>query len=165
MAERATNHIMLYPVDQRNQETLIPMIERHVVKGSTIYSDGWRAYQNLNKRGYKNFTVEHKHNFVQRYRDTLSGEIRTVHTNRIEGSWKFAKDHFRKINDAKISAFEAHLCEIIWRNRVVIAHHDTIISFFNLVKSHLSLRRQPNLEVRVPLFELMECHKHGQSET
>ena len=93
--------------------------------------------------------------FVQRYKDTLSGKIRTVHTiNRIEGSWKFAKDHFRKINGAKISTFEAHLCEIIWRNRVVIAHHDTIISFFNLVKSHLSLRRQPNLEtVRVPLFD------------
>ena len=32
-----------------------------------------------------------------------------VHTNRIEGAWKHAKDHFRKISGTKITQFEGHL--------------------------------------------------------
>ena len=39
----------------------------------------------------------------------------TVHTNTIEGSWKHAKAHFRRMNGTKIEQFEGHLCEIMWR--------------------------------------------------
>lgn len=38
-----------------------------------------------------------------------------IHTNRIEGAWKHAKDHFCRMSGTNISQFEGHLCEIIWR--------------------------------------------------
>jgi hypothetical protein len=36
--------------------------------------------------------------------------------NRIEGAWKHAKDHFRRMSGTKISQFEGHLGEIMWRS-------------------------------------------------
>jgi hypothetical protein len=36
MVERQSNTIILYPVENRSNGTLIPLFERHVEKGSTI---------------------------------------------------------------------------------------------------------------------------------
>ncbi|XP_060587568.1 uncharacterized protein LOC132743075 [Ruditapes philippinarum] len=36
MVERESNSIILYPVRERSQKTLLPLIERHVEKGSTM---------------------------------------------------------------------------------------------------------------------------------
>ena len=48
---RSTHRLILYPLDARDEATLIPLIARHVEKGSSIYTDGWHAYQSLNDRG------------------------------------------------------------------------------------------------------------------
>ncbi|XP_070203316.1 uncharacterized protein [Littorina saxatilis] len=36
--ERATNRLILYPVEDRTADTLMKVIKRHVVTGSTIYT-------------------------------------------------------------------------------------------------------------------------------
>ena len=56
MVERETNKIILYPVSSRSTDVLIPLIRIHEV-GSTIYSDGWSAYCELNDIGYTHFKV------------------------------------------------------------------------------------------------------------
>lgn len=63
LVERTTNSRILYPVNDRTEETLLSIIEKHAEKGSTIYNDGWSAYCDLNSRGYKNVTVLHKYTF------------------------------------------------------------------------------------------------------
>lgn len=63
MVERASNTDILYPVDSRNADTLVPIIKRHVLPGLTIYSDGWSAYYDLNEQGYSHFTVLLKYTF------------------------------------------------------------------------------------------------------
>ncbi|XP_072180092.1 uncharacterized protein [Diadema setosum] len=154
MVERSTNRIILYPVDSRNENTLIPLIERHVEKGATIYTDGWRAYSSLNDRGYRHFTVEHKSTFVQVYQDVATGEETVVHTNTIEGSWKIAKEHFRKINGTSINNFEGHLSEIIWKNRVIVGKENILEAMFSLITTYYTLHRKPSLEVHhEPLFD------------
>ena len=105
MVERATNRIMLYPVENRDEETLIPLILRHCEKKSTIYSDGWTSYQNLNELGYTHFSVVHKKAFTAKYRNTKTGQEITVNTNRIEGAWAHAKAHFRNIYGASAKTF------------------------------------------------------------
>lgn len=59
-----------------------------------------------------------------------------VHTNRIEGAWKHAKDHFRKLSGTKITQFEGHLAEIMWRSaekgNVYQAFFDFLCSFYTL---------------------------------
>jgi transposase-like protein len=75
--------VILYPVKDRTAGTLIPIIERHVEKGSTIYSDGFYAYFHLNDIGYRHFTVIQKYSFKKTYQNAETGEIEVVHTNRI----------------------------------------------------------------------------------
>ena len=45
--ERGTKKLLLFPVDKRNSQTLTPIIRRHVLPGTTIYSDEWCAYSKL----------------------------------------------------------------------------------------------------------------------
>ena len=68
MTERTSKRVIMYPVDKRNEETLMPIIERHVAVGSKIFTDGWAAYKSLNERGYEHFTVLHKYQFKKEYK-------------------------------------------------------------------------------------------------
>lgn len=99
MVERESNPLLIYHVSDRTKETLLPIVERHIAKGATIYSDGWSAYCKLNAAGYDHFTVLHKYLFKK---------IFEVNTNRIEGAWKHAKDHFWKISGTKITQFKGY---------------------------------------------------------
>lgn len=40
---RESNTLILYPVGDRTEDTLLPIIQRLVEVGSTIYSDGWSS--------------------------------------------------------------------------------------------------------------------------
>ena len=41
LVERSSGRLLLLPVDDRSAETLEGIIGRHVVRGATIYTDGW----------------------------------------------------------------------------------------------------------------------------
>lgn len=113
MVERDSNTLLIYPVSDRSEDTLIPIIERHVEAGFTIYSDGWSAYCGLNELGYNHFIVLHKYSFKKVYINQDTRKEVEIHTNRIEGAWKHAKDYFRRMSGTNISQFEGHLCEIM----------------------------------------------------
>ena len=140
MVERSSNSIILYPVNDRSEETLLPLIERHVEKGSSIYSDGWSAYWDLNNRGYKHFTVLHKYSFKKVYVETATKKEVVVHTNRIEGAWKHAKAHFRKMSGTLSSQFEGHMAEVIWRSRCKGQLYE---AFFDQLKTVYNLEGPP----------------------
>ncbi|CAG2247119.1 unnamed protein product [Mytilus edulis] len=143
--------IVLYPVDDRSANTLVPLIQKHVKPGSRIFSDSWAAYNTLNDIGYEHFSVVHKTSFKQKYVSTQTGEEVYCCTNRIEGAWKIAKDHFRAMNGTNTKMFEQHLCEIIWRN-----HHyrsDLYQSFFDLVNSVYTLDGPPRFNYQKPVFK------------
>lgn len=161
MVERDTNTLVMYPVSDRSEDTLLPIIERHVEKGSTIYSDGWSAYCHLNDAGYDHFTVLHKYSFKKTYVNTRTQEIEVVHTNRIEGAWKHAKDHFRRLVGTKLAQFEGHLAEIMWRQ----AERGNIYeAFFNLLRSVYPLDGPPEYTYPTPLFSSWEGIPESQSK-
>lgn len=122
MVERETNTLLIYPVPDMSEDTVVPIIERHVEAWSTIYNGGWSAYCGLNELGYNHSTVLHKHSFKKVYIYQKTREEVEIHTNRIEGAWKHAKDHFRRMSGTKISRFEGHLCEIMWRAETKIKY-------------------------------------------
>jgi IS1 family transposase len=54
-------------VDNRSAATLEPLIERHIARGSVIYSDLWRAYNNIDQlpeMNYSHQTVNHSEGFT-----------------------------------------------------------------------------------------------------
>lgn len=57
-----------YPVFQvipdRSSRTLLPIIKFYVRRGTTIATDCWRSYQQLQQHGYVHQTVNHSRHFV-----------------------------------------------------------------------------------------------------
>ena len=52
-------------VDKRDGDTLIALITRHVLPGTTIMTDEWGGYNRLRDHGYTHMTVNHSHWFIQ----------------------------------------------------------------------------------------------------
>jgi len=55
------------PENKRDAATLIDIVERHVSKDSTVITDCWRAYDQLDTDGWNHLTVNHQYNFVGMY--------------------------------------------------------------------------------------------------
>ncbi len=79
--EEETRSFMV-AVEKRDEKTLLPIIQQHIAEGTTIVSDCWKAYTNLDKHGYLHKCVNHSKEFVNADGD---------HTNKIEGHWRQAK--------------------------------------------------------------------------
>ena len=150
MVERQSNTVILYPVGDRTKDTLIPLIKRHVAPGSTIYSDGWSAYCDLNSIGYQHFTVLHKYSFKKVYINQATDERVVCHTNEIEGAWKHAKEHFKRMSGTQLTKFEGHLAEVMWRSEVKGRMY---VSFFDLLRSVYTLQGPPDYHYTTPLFD------------
>lgn len=135
-------------MSDRTEVTLLPLIERHVEKGSSIHSDSWSAYCPLNDFGYRHFTVLHKYAFKKTYVNKETNEEVEVHTNRIEGAWKHAKDHFGKRAGTKLTQFEG---EIMWRADVKA---NIYTALFDQLRSIYTLTRPSVYRYTTPLFDL-----------
>ena len=75
--------LTICPENVRDEPTLTDLIKQWVLPGTTVLTDGWRAYWNLNDHGFVHFDVKHCRNFV----DPATG----THTNTIEGMWTHSK--------------------------------------------------------------------------
>ncbi|MCA9369994.1 MAG: IS1595 family transposase [Pseudomonadales bacterium] len=81
---------------------LLPIIQGKVLEGSTIYSDGWKAYDGLILNGYDHYRVYHSHD------EFVRGK---AHVNGIESFWSFTKRRLAKFNGLTDTMFHLHLKE------------------------------------------------------
>ena len=95
-------------VQNRNQETLLEIISRHVAPGSIIHTDLWRGYTGLERLGFVHRTVNHSQFFI----DPDSG----VHTNTIEGTWNGIKLNISPRNRNQ-DHVDGHLLSYIWKRK------------------------------------------------
>ena len=77
--ERGARHnFFIEHVEKRNRRTLIPLLMRRILPGTTIMTDNWGAYRRLcrytSAMEYAHFTVNHVTNFV----DPITHGIRKV---------------------------------------------------------------------------------------
>ena len=91
------------------QKWVIPIIQQYILPGTTIYSDMWPAYNQLNELGYDHRVVNHSRNFV----DPQSG----VCTNGVEGMWSHAKAKFKAMNGTSRILIAEYLTEYMWVQR------------------------------------------------
>ena len=75
--------VFMIPVENRKEETLIPIIQQWIHPGSIIHSDCWKSYNILSKIGYTHVTVNHSKEFLN--------ESNAACTNAIESDWRHAK--------------------------------------------------------------------------
>ena len=76
--------IRVCPKNKRTKKALWPLIQRHILPQTTIFSDGWRSYRKLPSLGYKHEWVDHSKHFTK-------PDNPTIHTNGIEGLWGVIK--------------------------------------------------------------------------
>ncbi len=95
------------------------------LEGSTIHSDGWKAYDGLILNGYDHYRVHHSKNEFVRGKS---------HVNGIESFWSFAKRRLSKFNGVASEKFNLYLkeCEFRWnyRNKNLYAKMVEIIKKF-----------------------------------
>ena len=85
---------------------LLPIIRTHILPGTRVMSDMWKAYHFLKDEGYTHRTVYHSLNFV----DPDTG----AHTQRIENTWWGVKRSMLCIGTSK-DLFQSYLQEWLWR--------------------------------------------------
>ena len=110
-----------------SREQLMPIIKGKILEGSTIHTDGWRAYDGLILNGYDHYRVYHsKDEFVR-------GKS---HVNGIESFWSFCKRRLSKFNGLTGDNFKFHLKESEFRWN----HRDKKLMYRIIIKN---LRQNP----------------------
>ena len=94
-------------VENCSKEELMPIIQGKILENSTIYTDGWKAYNGLILNGYDHYRVFHSHNEFARGK---------CHVNGIEAFWSYCKRRLAKFNGLRDESFILHLkeCEFRW---------------------------------------------------
>ncbi len=93
-----------------SKEALMPIIKGQILEGSTIHTDGWKAYDGLILNGYDHYRVFHNENEFARGKS---------HVNGIEAFWSYAKRRLAKFNGCSSETFVLHLkeCEFRYNHR------------------------------------------------
>jgi transposase-like protein len=81
--ERESGETFLVPVPDRTADTLMTVIRDWIEPCTTVISDSWAAYRNLDAQGYTHRTVNHSIQFVNPHT--------WAHTNTIERTWRSVK--------------------------------------------------------------------------
>jgi transposase-like protein len=99
-------HVFFKIVDNCSKSELMPIIQGKVLEGSTINTDGWKAYDGLVVNGYDHYRVFHSKDEFARGK---------CHVNAIESFWSFTKRRMAKFNGLTDQKFYLHLKESEWR--------------------------------------------------
>lgn len=107
-----TNRIIIEKCESRSENELLPIICSTCYPGSTIWSDSWKSYNNLDSYGFNHSSVNHKEN----YKDPVTG----VHTNKIESNWNSVKSFLRDNKVKNRFWVESYVHEWCFRRNVGI---------------------------------------------
>ena len=105
LLKRAGN-VYVQIVDNCSKNELMPIIQGKILEGSSINTDGWKAYDGLVINGYDHYRVFHSHDEFARGK---------CHVNGIESFWSFTKRRMAKFNGLTDEKFYLHLKESQWR--------------------------------------------------
>jgi hypothetical protein len=111
-------------VYNRSENHLVHIIQSHVYPGTHIITDGWAAYRNLEKFGYKHSVVVHETNFV-------SPENTIINTQKIESTWCSLKRFIRSRGTHKGDYYVDYIYEWIFRR----IHPDVFESLLHVIRS------------------------------
>jgi transposase len=109
-------------VSRCSKSDLMPIIQGKVLTGSTVYTDGWKAYDGLVLNGYDHYRVFHHENEFSRGKN---------HINGIEAFWSYAKRRLAKFNGIASHKFILHLneCQFRYNNR----NNKNLLQTLNLI--------------------------------
>ena len=88
--ERGSGRCILKRIPDRSARTILPIMENHILPGSTIMTDCWASYARLDSNEFfTHLSVNHSVNFV-------NPEDSSINTQTIENCWMLAKKETEK---------------------------------------------------------------------
>jgi hypothetical protein len=123
--ERESGATFLVPVKDRTADTLMAIIRDWIETCTTVISDCWGVYNNLEFEGYTHHTVNHSMHFV----DPNTG----AHTNTVEGTWHQVKVFLGQYNRG--DDYHLHLGHYLFMARCRAQGVPPLIQFLHLVAS------------------------------
>ncbi|KAJ4448706.1 hypothetical protein ANN_00096 [Periplaneta americana] len=87
--DRETKESFVLKVENRDKNTLIPIIKSFIKPHTKIMTDGWKSYSDLKDEGYIHEVVNHSIEFVRE-------DDRSVHTQKVERMWKTLKSVLKR---------------------------------------------------------------------
>ena len=97
---------VLVPGERGDKDTLLPIIHAHILPGTRVMSNKWKADDCLQDEGYQHLTVNYSLNFV----DPHAG----AHTQGFENTWWGVKRDLPHTRAPK-NLFDGYQHEFLWR--------------------------------------------------
>ncbi|XP_064459345.1 uncharacterized protein LOC135369758 [Ornithodoros turicata] len=131
--------VVVCPNNKRDKATLIPLIRRYIKRGTTIITDCWGGYRNLEtlgenpeqwrRRGRRKY---YTHKVVNHRVEFVTGPNREVHTQTIESTWRVLKRSLHRGGPQR-KDIQRYLDEQLWRRHVQRMGLDPFINFLECV--------------------------------
>ncbi len=123
---RAEQKVMVFGILQRqgqvyahiitkaDRRTLQPIVRLVVEKGATVYTDKWRAFDELGLDSYIHKNINHSESYSDK---------KGTHINGIEAFWSFSKRRIAQFNGIARTTLPLHVkeCEFRYNNKDVAA--------------------------------------------
>jgi len=119
--ERGSSRSFMVPVEKRDSATLMQLILEWILPGTTIITDGWKAYNALDELDYQHLVVNHSICFVNKETG--------AHTNTVEGYWGHVKRSLPQYNRRK-NRYMGYLAKYIFTKKIKFANKDCVEEFF-----------------------------------
>ena len=123
IVERGQNRCWIHPIESRSKESIIPIINELVEKGTTIMTDKLETYNLLDKE-YKHYSINKKQEGFYKLGRTRSTDIST---QSIESLWSKLRTFSRSKKHSNVNSVHRIVHEFIYDR--------FNISFFNLIKA------------------------------
>jgi transposase len=94
--------------------TILPLIQKHVVPGSVIYTDEYKVYNGIKFIRHDGKPAEYKHHTIKHAEGVyVQGD---VHTNSVEGFWMLVKTGIRGVyHSVSVKNLQSYLDEYTFR--------------------------------------------------
>ena len=97
---------------RRDKPTLLPLIEKYILLGTLIMSDGWKANEDIALIEGKNYT----HKVVNHSECYVDPTDRTVHTQNIERMWRSMKEDYARPG-IRAEYFNQYIARFLFREK------------------------------------------------
>jgi transposase-like protein len=108
MVDVVSKACYLQVVPIRNADTLMAIIVERALPGTTIWSDGWRAYRGLRAAGFGHEVVNHTLQYVR-----ADG----MNTNTIEGLWANCKSRLKSMRGTSRTLMPTYLDQYMYERQ------------------------------------------------
>lgn len=122
-----------------SKASVMPIVESRVLPKSMIYTDEWRAYDGLTKKGYEHKRIAHAEKVYV---------VGNVHTNTIEGFWSLLKNGIRGVyHSVSAKHLQSYVNEYAFRYN----HRSDSTAMFSLIQAQAKKVRRGRYGAYAPV--------------